>query len=312
MMEKITVWETFFMLLTVIPVSKMLSSIFMKLVARVGTVDEDKWAMIGLGAIGATFGLMKKGGLMGGLTGLSGGSAGPGNITPGPPGPPDPAGSLSGPAVPGAGNINAGVSGNAGIQGRSMSGGNFTFAGNGAAPGPGGQRNNTMNESSALGTENLEVAANGTNYGTFQNHGQTAQYPEIGRRNLNDIINISGQTGNKAAGTMAKVGAASSFAVPEVAPAMAGIYALAGKATGGFASATYSLAQEVRTRRQNGQSFWQAMQDITGTNNRVAATTQVATALALSPMGRRVAGLGTQVTGRAINWATYASKKLET
>lgn len=44
-------WDTFFMLLMVIPTAKMLSSIFMKLVSRIGTVDEDKWATVGLGGI---------------------------------------------------------------------------------------------------------------------------------------------------------------------------------------------------------------------------------------------------------------------
>jgi|OM-RGC.v1.007378764 hypothetical protein len=53
----ITVWQTFFMLLTVIPASKMLSSIFMKLIARVGTVDEEKWAAIGIGSLGGLAGM---------------------------------------------------------------------------------------------------------------------------------------------------------------------------------------------------------------------------------------------------------------
>jgi hypothetical protein len=53
---ELTVWEIFFMLLTVIPVSRMLHSIFMKLIARIGTVDEEKWGAIGLGAIGTMVG----------------------------------------------------------------------------------------------------------------------------------------------------------------------------------------------------------------------------------------------------------------
>ncbi|SHE98368.1 hypothetical protein SAMN02745218_01212 [Desulfofundulus australicus DSM 11792] len=57
MADKVTVWQTFFMLLTVIPASKMLSSIFMKLIARVGTVDEEKWAAIGIGSLGGLAGM---------------------------------------------------------------------------------------------------------------------------------------------------------------------------------------------------------------------------------------------------------------
>ena len=52
-------------MLMVIPISKMLSSIFMKLIARVGTIDEEKYAMMGLGTImtvAAVAGRMGKGG----------------------------------------------------------------------------------------------------------------------------------------------------------------------------------------------------------------------------------------------------------
>ena len=58
---EITVWQVFFMLLTIIPASKMLSSIFMKLIARVGTVDEEKWAAIGLGSLGGLMGMYAMG-----------------------------------------------------------------------------------------------------------------------------------------------------------------------------------------------------------------------------------------------------------
>lgn len=53
---KLTVWEIFFMLLTVIPVARMLYTIFMKLIVRIGTVDEEKWGAIGLGALGSMIG----------------------------------------------------------------------------------------------------------------------------------------------------------------------------------------------------------------------------------------------------------------
>lgn len=56
MTPKLTVWELFFMLLTVIPVSRMMHSIFMKLIVRIGTVDEEKWGAIGLGTLGSIIG----------------------------------------------------------------------------------------------------------------------------------------------------------------------------------------------------------------------------------------------------------------
>ncbi|NYE57137.1 pilin [Carboxydothermus ferrireducens] len=67
---EITVWEVFFLLVTIIPVSKMLSSIFMSLVARAGTVDEERVAGIGLGALASAAGtIMMAGRFMGGLKG---------------------------------------------------------------------------------------------------------------------------------------------------------------------------------------------------------------------------------------------------
>ncbi|MBM7854959.1 hypothetical protein JOC37_001339 [Desulfohalotomaculum tongense] len=268
-MAKITVWETFFMLLTVIPVSKMLSSIFMKLVARVGTVDEDKWAMIGLGAIGATFGLMKKRGMVS----LPTGSSGSGNIVSKMPNSPGSNPGNPGGPNPGIGNINA----------------NSPNTASDTAGGTTKQYMNTANNGTVAGRDMSSIS-------------------QKGQRKLDDIINISGQAGNKAAGTMAKVGAASSFAVPEVAPMMAGIYAAAGKSATGFASTSYNLVQEIKTRKKNGQTFWQAMQDISGTNNRVAATTRVASALALSPLGSRAASLGSRATGAVANWTNSKTK----
>ncbi|SFH34342.1 hypothetical protein SAMN05660649_04827 [Desulfotomaculum arcticum] len=308
-MEKITVWEVFFMLLTVIPVSKMLSSIFMNLVARVGTVDEDRWAMIGLGAIGATFGLMKKGGMLGGLTG---GAFGGGNNMPPPtggvgitpPNPPVP------PVGPGLSNFNANSPGMSG-QTTNMSGFNEsgyntfttdTTGQNNNGNGMQGQLFNQVgggvsNQATAAGVSPKEGISNSAQ--PFE-QGGAATPPPMGQRNLNDIINISGKAGNKAAGNAAKFGAASSFAVPEAAPAVAGIYAATGKAMGGVTSTAYNLAGEIRARKANGQGFLQSMRDITGSQNNVAATTQVAMALAMSPMGSRAASMGASMTGRAM------------
>jgi len=50
--RRITLWALFFGLIAVIPISKMFSTIFMSLLARIGTVDEDQWAARGLGVLG--------------------------------------------------------------------------------------------------------------------------------------------------------------------------------------------------------------------------------------------------------------------
>ncbi len=266
----ITVWETFFMLLAVIPVSKMMSSIFMKLVARVGTVDEDKWAMIGLGAIGATVGLMKKGGL-GNLNssitkGLSGASPG-----------------TSGRSSPGKINMNGsgGDPGQASVNSQS-------FAQHTKSQG--------IHQTQYNGT--AETAATAAKSPTPSDVGDI---PESGQRNLNDIVNMAGESGSKAAGVMAKVGAGSAFAVPEVAPVTAAIYAAAGKAVVGGSSATHQLIKEVKARnKQNNQSWDKSLMQITGTNNRVSAVTKALSATALSPFGSRVSNFGIKAIDKGL------------
>jgi len=50
-LPKITIWELFWALFAVIPISKMLSYIFMSLLARIGTVDENTVALQGAGML---------------------------------------------------------------------------------------------------------------------------------------------------------------------------------------------------------------------------------------------------------------------
>ena len=54
---KITMLQFFMAMVAIIPISKMLSMIFMNLISRIGTVDEDRWAARRLGMIGGLFGL---------------------------------------------------------------------------------------------------------------------------------------------------------------------------------------------------------------------------------------------------------------
>lgn len=252
----ITVWQTFFMLLTVIPVSKMLSSIFMKLVARVGTVDEDKWAMIGLGAIGATVGLMRSGG--GGMPGM--------RNTP----------------TPGAVSIN----GSGGSNPGQMSVNSQT-----PVTGPPGSPQTSMNSISP----------------SFS----PGEIPEVGQRNLNDILNLSGSVGSKSAGVAAKVGAASAFAVPGVAPVTAGIYAATTKGAVGAGSSMYNLARELKTRnQQNNRGLAHNLMAVTGTNSMVTATTKVTSALALSPLGSRVSNYGVSILDKSFQKTGNAVQNL--
>ncbi|MCF8010049.1 MAG: hypothetical protein K9L17_04675 [Clostridiales bacterium] len=88
------------------------------------------------------------------------------------------------------------------------------------------------------------------------------------------------------------------------------MYGVAGKAAGSLTATPYNFGKEIKNRKQNGQNFWQAMQDITGTNSRVAATTQATTVLAMSPLGSKAAGMGKQATGRALNTNMEGGKTL--
>lgn len=271
----------FFMLLTVIPVSKMLSSIFMKLVARVGTVDEDKWAMIGLGAIGATVGLMRRGDI-----GL-GAKINSGNVLP---------------RITNNSPNSSGYNGGATAGTNSPRPSNMPHMQNTISNSPNTTSSTTI-PSGYTSTQPGAAPSANTSYQRENNQFEGNPIPPQGQRSLNDIINQSGDTGDKAAGYMAKMGAISSFAVPNVAPAMAGIYGAVGKGTAGMISTGSNLAKEIHTRRKNGQSFKQSLQDITGTSNLVSATSRVAPALILSPFGKTAAGLGTRTAGKVIDWS---------
>ncbi|MCL6476990.1 MAG: hypothetical protein K6T65_01100 [Peptococcaceae bacterium] len=298
-MGGVTVWDTVFMMITVIPVSKMFSSIFMKIIARMGTVDQEKWAAIGLGALGATYGLMKKGGLLGTMGNTAGQSFKPGS--PGAPGQGGPGGVI--PGMPGAGPV-----GDSGVPGESPAfGGRISPGGLGASgrTGTGSYSGYSAADAGGGYTEGggAGLSASPGAGAEFNGYMGAGNVPERGGRKLEDIINIASQAGHKFSKGAAFAGMASSFAIPEVAPIMAGVYGMAGKASAGFASTAYHLSNEIKERKKNGQDFWGAMKEMTGTGNRVAATTKVAATLTLSPMGGRVSAFGIQAPGRVHQWA---------
>lgn len=59
-MGPITVWETFFMFLVIPPISKAMSSVFMSLVVRAGTIDEERLAFGGMASMAALGGAVYK------------------------------------------------------------------------------------------------------------------------------------------------------------------------------------------------------------------------------------------------------------
>ncbi|HHW44745.1 MAG TPA: hypothetical protein GXX25_13275 [Desulfotomaculum sp.] len=59
--DKVTLWDTFFMIICVIPISRMFSTIFMKLVVRAGVVNEEGLAAKGSAALGGLAGMIALG-----------------------------------------------------------------------------------------------------------------------------------------------------------------------------------------------------------------------------------------------------------
>lgn len=323
-MSNVTVWDTVFMMITVIPVSKMFSSIFMKMVARVGTVDQEKWAAIGLGALGATYGLMKKSGMLGGIPGGQAGVTGTGGGGGGTGGGGGCAGDGPLGGDPGTGVMSLGINN----QGMGPSGhysselgmsGNAAanaFTGYGEPAGyketpsglivPSGAYNEYSSYRAGESGNQTSSESSGSGTGVGEVHGglnEKDAIPERGNRKLEDIIDIASRAGNKVAKGAAFAGMASSFAAPEVAPVVAGVFGASGKAVAGLSSTAYHIGQEIKDRKKNGQDFWGAMQGLTGTSNRIAATTKMAAALTMSPFGGRISSFGLQAPGRLRQWA---------
>lgn len=335
-MASVTVFETFFMMVAVIPMSKMLSTIFMKMAVRAGTVDQDKWAVIGLGAIGGVMMFMRRG-VTGNMFGNNTrninrdpGSSGDGNTGNLPPmiggisrGYQQPGGgtsggraqqsSYSGP-MPGTVPPIGSTASNQGEQGR------VRFS---AQQGPGGsvrysarQVNQPLDPNSGAGTTPGSGPAPGTvppigsNTGEIGSSGGTSHYsdtgqthknnepPSKGQRTLQDIAALSSEKSNKFARGSAMVGGASSFAVPEIMPVMAGMFGATGKATAGYATSGYYISSEIKERMKNGQNFSGALKDMTGCQNTVKATMKVSSAFLMSPMN-----FGARNTGRSYQWA---------
>ena len=93
------------------------------------------------------------------------------------------------------------------------------------------------------------------------------QAPPVGRRKMEDI---------KETGRVANYSSAAGYSTGNRAGSK---HTGSSKAGPGFASVAYNTAREISVRKSNGQNFWSSLRDMTGTNNRAAATAKVATAL---------------------------------
>ncbi|MCF8010048.1 MAG: hypothetical protein K9L17_04670 [Clostridiales bacterium] len=99
------------------------------------------------------------------------------------------------------------------------------FAGS-STEGTWGNQSSTMmgqstNSTTSINSSNVsgaggQVSEGGKINGGYQINEHRLESSQNGQRNMNAIINASGQAGDKASGVMSKVGAASSFPIPEV------------------------------------------------------------------------------------------------
>jgi hypothetical protein len=272
---KITLWQLFFVLLAIIPVSKMFSMIFMNFLARIGTVDEDAWAMKGLG-------------IMGGMVALGKASAGALKNTPINPGSASAASTRTGSAA-GSATGAASAAGSAGgaASARLM----------GASPGTGAAR---ATEESGLGPPDTEpvyadppmtspdtepvyadppgrlnTPAEGATKKAFQID------PKAQQANFKQAVLNTRKTVDGAVGLGQKVGEAAGFAAPGSGKALGAFFGVGARVT----TAPLATAHAIYGLGQNLPKGSRTLTNITGRENPIAAGVQVATAVLLSPIG---------------------------
>ena len=318
---KVTLLEMFFMLLAVIPISKMLSQIFMSLLARIGTVDEEKWAAIGMGAWGGLTGMIVMGrAAIGAIKGTPGGALSQGRATAFPPG-----GAGPGSAGPQGGIGAAGV-GSLGPQGGAIPGGGFSPAattipasraggfspgsagGPGAATAPGaayasglpGSPSSPVPSGYAITPGGLAVPAGSVSAG-----GPVEQQPV-----LEDAIERGGVRGDYAAGAGSIVGYVSGFGAPALSPALAAVVGATSKMTTGSIATTYNIGKDlVKQARAKG---WEGVISYAGARGKAEASMKILGSVALSPLGARASRGGANTfgnLGRRIDnfWKGYHS-----
>lgn len=297
-----TVWDTFFMMLMVIPVSKMISSIFMKLIARMGTIDEEKYAAMGMGtimAVAAVAGMGKnKSGLLSraGTAGMAGGSMLAGTSSGGYSGGGGSGGSggISGedPAVPSSATMDF-----LGVDSSPDTGAGATIGtGAGAAPGVG----------AGAFTESAYGAGGGAGVGDIG--GGTGRATEaitpLGGSSLDDISQKAGDVANQAGTYGAYSGAVSPVAAPVVAAAMN----LTTRVIAGPASAGYQVAQNMRSGFQGyreagmgrADALSRSAMDLTG----ASSTSEASARILGSVLGSAFGGGGARAGANALGTTT--------
>lgn len=319
---KVTLLEMFFMLLAVIPISKMLSQIFMSLLARIGTVDEEKWAAIGMGAWGGLTGMIVMGrAAIGAIKGAPGGALPQGRATAFPPGGAGPgsAGPQGGVSAAGVGSL--GPQGGTGMPGGgfspvattfpasraggfpSGSAGGFgagTPPGAASAPGLPGGPFSPVPSGYAVTPTGLAVPA-----GSVSEGGPAEQFHV-----LEDAIERGGARGDYAAGVGSVAGYISSFGAPALSPALAAMIGAASKMTAGSIATTYNIGKDlVKQARAKG---WEGVISYTGARGKAEASMKILGSVALSPLGARASRGGANTfgnLGRRIDnaWKGYHS-----
>ncbi|MCR4443261.1 MAG: pilin [Peptococcaceae bacterium] len=301
-------WDVLFMLMVIIPVSKMMHNVFMKLIQRIGTVDEEKWA-----AAGAT-----------GLAGLAGlvvmGKTAAGAVF----------GRTASKLPFRAQGPNTLVSGDA-----------PTRIGGGLGPIPGSMDFGRTKHNLADTVErkmDIDDPGQPVNLQSAQFAGTRPEGSGFSGGGFDEVIERGIEGSNAWAKFGAGFGAASSFAVPQLIPMMGGIGAAFGKVVGSPFATARAIGSGIMSRTTFGMT-WQrvkgtkddhgffrtlevsgglrglasdmktAAREMTGAKSTAGAVVRMGAAVTLSPMGSRVASWGARQAGTIYDAASGFSSK---
>ncbi len=314
----ITLWQLFFVLIAIIPVSKMFSTIFMSFLARIGTVDEDMWATRGLGIMGGMVALGKAG--AGAIKNTPVGAKFDRPNTTG-------AGSSSPQASLTSSSTNDFQSGTSSVSGNTpgdspMVSGNTPGIGNTyntprtetsgisdntpgiGAPGPGDSYN--APESSRSGIEPYsEIAPVESVYDTPPGIGETSRDETIDEPAIDSqaqqvkyqqaILNTQG-TVDGATNIGKHAGEAAGFAAPGAGKPLGAFFAVGTRVTAAPLASAHAIYKLGKTLPEGSRT----LTNITGRETNLGAGVQTATTILLSPLG-----------GKSVNIALKAGNAID-
>lgn len=317
-----TMWDTFFMILTVIPASKFLRDIFMKLVARVGGVNEEALAGKGMALLGIGAALAGGGGKM--IPGLGGGvpfvTGGNGPIPGGGPG----SGLSSGlstisqspmlnlPSISqNLGNVGGGYPPiGASITQPAVNTANMTptggpFQTSGVAPssGPGG--GNSLPPGYSQNSSGLIVPAG------FNSDGGEATTPQTNQSAIQEVF--SGEGFHKAGKVGIATGMLSAAGVPGIAPITAGMMGAAAKPVYAATKMAGGLAKETYKQIRDGNglsSVGAAVKSYTGRESVLGGVASMAGSTAASVFGANAANKVADAFNPSINRIDWKNEML--